>query len=261
MDDLERVTGVPDDRARLTGKTAIVTGGGSGIGFAIATRLTALGAKVVVTDVDGSEQRTATALGGSVAGLRADAASEHDARRMVDFTLDTFGGLEVLCNNAGIDGQPGPLVECDIDNLNRVFAVNVTSVALGIKYAMPQMISRGGGSIITIASAAGLVASAGMGVYSASKAAAIQLTRVAAIEGAASGVRANSICPGVVGTRMVRELSRTHPNLIAQARSQIPMGRIAEPDEIAGLAAFLASDESSYITGTAVAVDGGMVSW
>ena len=239
---------------RLAGKVAIVTGAGSGIGRAIATAFHADGAGVVLADISGSEKTVADELGDRTLAVRADVTSATDIAALVEAARETFGGLDVVVNNAGIDGELGPLTDCSEENFDRVIAVNLKGVFLGMKYAIPPMVAAGGGSVVNIASAAGLVGFPMLGAYCASKGGVVQLTKAAALEYAAAGVRVNAICPGVVDTPLVAGID---PALTEAARAMTPLGRLARPAEIAALAVFLASEESSYITGAALPVDGG----
>jgi NAD(P)-dependent dehydrogenase (short-subunit alcohol dehydrogenase family) len=243
----------------LEGRVAVVTGAGSGIGRAIAERYHREGASVVVADVSGNESAVAKALGAPAVAVHADVSRSADVQNMLKTAVDRFGGLDILCNVAGVDGELGPVADCSEENFERIVAVNLRGVFLGIKYAIPLLLARGGGSIISVSSAAGLVGMPGMCVYGASKAGVIQLTRGAAVEYARANLRINAICPGVVDTPMIRKLAERYPDALERGNAATPMGRAAQPDEIAGAAVYLASKEASFVTGVALPVDGGYV--
>jgi len=239
---------------RLDGKVAIVTGAGSGIGRAIATALHAEGAAIVAADISGNEKALADELGERAVAVRADVTEGSDVAAMVDAARAAFGGLHVMVNNAGIDGTMGPIADCSEENFDRVIAVNLKGVFLGMKHALPVMVAGGGGSVVNIASAAGLVGFPMLPAYCASKGGVVQLTRAGALEYAAAGVRVNAICPGVIDTPLTAGID---PGMTDAATAMTPLGRLGRPSEIAALAVFLASDESSYMTGAAVSIDGG----
>lgn len=167
----------------------------------------------------------------------------------------------MLCNNAGIDGNLSPLADYTLEDFDRVYAVNTRAVFSGTRHALPVMVARGGGSIINTASVAGLIAFPGLSAYCASKAAVIGLTRSTAVEYGRSGVRCNAICPGVVKTTMLIELEDSHPevlkDLLDTTETTTPLGRLGQPMEIASAAVFLASDESTFLTGAVIPIDGG----
>jgi NAD(P)-dependent dehydrogenase (short-subunit alcohol dehydrogenase family) len=239
---------------RLDGKVAFVTGAGSGIGRAIATALHAEGAAVVIADVSGNEKALADELGARTVAVTADVTVGSDVAAAVDAAREAFGGLHVMVNNAGIDGAMAPIVDCSEENFDRVVAVNLKGVFLGMKHAIPLLLASGGGSVINIASAAGLVGFPMMPAYCASKGGVVQLTRAGALEYAAAGVRVNAICPGVIDTPLIAGID---PAMTEAAMAMTPLGRLGRPSEIAALAVFLASDESSYMTGAALSIDGG----
>lgn len=244
----------------LDAKVAIVTGAARGIGAAIARALDARGATVVVADVSGDENALAAELTNGL-GMHCDVAIEEDVEAMIAQTVERFGRLDVLCNNAGIDGELGPLSETSTANFDRVVDVNMRGVFFGMRQAIPAMITGGGGSIVNIASIAGVVAFAGTSAYAASKAGVIGLTRVAALEYGAAGVRVNAILPGVIATQMLVDLRHTDPAtyqiIVDDGESMAAQKRLGRPEEIGSVAAFLASDEASFVTGAAIPVDGG----
>ncbi|MDI2128470.1 SDR family NAD(P)-dependent oxidoreductase [Yinghuangia seranimata] len=245
----------------LDGKVAIVTGGASGIGRATALTFAREGAAVVVADIDADgAARTAaeiTEAGGQAHAVTADVSAEADCAALVAAAVDAFGGLHVLFNNAGIIRRADAL-GTTVEEWDRVMAVNVRSVFLMCKHAVPAM--TGGGSIVNTGSGWGLKGGGNALSYCASKAAVVNMTRALAIDHAKAGIRVNSVNPGDTDTPMLREearqLSEDWTAFAADAADR-PMGRAGSPDEIAQAVLFLASDASSYVTGSALVVDGG----
>jgi len=234
---------------KLQGKVAIVTGAASGIGKAAAALFRAEGAEVIAADVAAGE--------GVVA---ADAGSEADVTRLVEQAVFDHGGLDIVFANAGISGGLASIFDQTPEDWEAILRVNLIGPFLAIKHAAPRMKARGGGSIICTASVAGLRAGAGGPAYSASKAGVVNLVRVAATQLAGANIRVNAICPGLIETGMTRLL---YDNARASGREDMighlnPMKRGGVPDEIARAALFLASDESSYVNGQALVVDGGL---
>lgn len=247
----------------LKNKVAIVTGGASGIGRATVELFTREGAAVVAADVtDEAGQQLADAIrgaGGSCTFVHADVSSEAEVEAMVQFALSHYGRLDVLFNNAGIEGDQAPTAEATTENWDRVIGVNLKGTFFGLKHGIAAMLGRGGGSIINNASVAGLVGFAGISAYCASKGGVVQLTKTAALEYAAQGIRVNCVCPGVIDTPMVQRFTHGDPVITAQFTALEPVGRLGRASEVAELALFLASDRSSFVTGAAIPVDGGFV--
>jgi NAD(P)-dependent dehydrogenase (short-subunit alcohol dehydrogenase family) len=257
------------DTARLEGKRAIVTGAASGIGRASALLFARNGARVLALDVNEEDLAGTTDQitreGGESVGRRVNVADEGEVRAAVEECVTRFGGLEVFFANAGIAGRPVPVLELTVDDWLEVLRVNLVGTFLSIKHGAPAIArtgSGGGGSIVCTASVAGLRSAAGSTQYSASKAGIISLVQTAANQLAGTGVRVNAICPGLIETGMTRpifELARQRgtDHKIGQLN---PTRRAGQPEEIAAAALFLASDESSYINGQAIAADGGLSS-
>ena len=244
---------------RLSGKVAIITGAGSGIGAATARRFVLEGARVVVVDITGVEEKIAGELGEHAVAVHADVANSSDVRSMIDAATSRFDRLDILVNNAGIEGEQAPTAECTEENFDRVVAVNLRGVFLGMKYGIPAMIASGGGSIINTASVAGLVGFAGIPAYCASKGGVIQLSKTAALEYAGQKIRVNAVCPGVIWTPMVERLTGGTEEGRAAIVALEPVGRMGSAEEIADLILYLASDESAFVTGAAIPIDGGFV--
>jgi NAD(P)-dependent dehydrogenase (short-subunit alcohol dehydrogenase family) len=238
---------------RLEGKVAVVTGAGSGIGRAIAENFHREGAMVVLGDASGEEHTVAKELGERTIGVTADVRSADDMHRLTERAVAGFGGLHVLVSCAGIAGAQAPTADYTEDDFDAVIAVNLKGVFLAMRAALPHLVGGGGGSIINIASIAALVGFPNTPAYSAAKGGIVGLTRCTALEYAAAGVRVNTICPGVIDTPMTETIGDLRGAVI----SATPVGRIGVPYDIAAAAAFLASDDATFVTGTVISVDGG----
>ena len=250
----------------FTGKVALITGGGGGIGRATALGFALRGAKVMVVDADAvSGQATADIIaqrGGTVGFVQADVTQSGSVQEYVKKTMDAYGRIDCFFNNAGIEGAVSPVYEYDEAMFDKVIAVNLKGVFLGMRHVLPAMIAQGSGAIVNTASVAGLFGGPGMVAYVASKHAVLGMTKVASTDVAPLGVRVNAVCPGPVETRMMRSLeSQRNPgdpeSIHAAMNRTIPAGRYALPEEIANTVMFLCSDLSSNTTGTHVVVDGG----
>lgn len=251
---------------RLAGKVAVITGGGSGLGRAMALRFVAEGASVLVADVNEAGARLTVELMGEAGAAhgdyrRVDVTSEEDCALAIAQAVDHWGRLHILVANAGI-GTPGFLSTMEKQDWERVLSVNLTGVFLSAKHAFRVMRDSGeGGVILTTASVAGLQGTPHLGAYGASKAGVIQLTQTLALEGARFHIRANALCPVWADTPMIGEFtagSRATPDdLRARLVSAVPLGRLATPEDIASAAVYLASDEAAFVSGVAFPIDGG----
>lgn len=255
----------------LAGKVALITGGAGGLGLAAAKAFLAQGCKVALVDVSAPALAQAEAAlaapKGRLAAIAADVSKEDDVKAYVDATLRAFGTIDIFFNNAGIEGKVAPLVEQNMADVDRVFAINIRGAYLGLKYVLPVMYAKKSGSVINTSSVGGLAAGPGLGVtpYVASKFAITGLTRLAANESAPHRVRVNSVHPSPVNTGMMRRLEEGFaPGHGDQARQSIaagiPLGRYAEAGDIADAVLFLASEASRFITGEQLRVDGGQLS-
>ena len=251
--------------ARFTDKSIIVTGAGSGIGRAAAMAFAAEGGRVLAADLTDGADATADAIrqaGGTAEALRIDAGSEADVVRAIDLACERFGGLDIMFANAGISGGMANIFDTDVALITDVLRVNLIGPVLAIKHAAPRIAERGGGAIVLTASVAGIRSGAGSPAYSASKAGVINLAAVAAQQLSGSNVRVNAICPGLTETGMTKstfDYAREAGKMDRVGRLN-PLRRGAQPEELAKVALFLASDDASYVNGQALAVDGGLSS-
>jgi NAD(P)-dependent dehydrogenase (short-subunit alcohol dehydrogenase family) len=240
---------------RLQGKVCIITGGASGIGYGIATRFSAEGGRVIIADRDAARGAAAAkATGGTMVPL--DVRDPSTVDRLVRTVLGTFGRVDVLVNSAGI-GTLGSTLETGSDDWNDVLAVNLTGVFLVSQRVAVEMVKAASGKIINIASVAGLVGYTGRVAYCVSKAGVVMLTKAMALDCAPYKVQVNAICPGVVRTPMT-EGTLSNPAFLAAKIADIPLRRIGQPEDMASAAVYLASEESNFVTGHALVVDGGM---
>src|SRR6516165_7602200 len=250
---------------KLEKKVAVITGAASGIGRATAIRFAGEGAAVVISDLnrEGGEAavRDCKENGGNAVFQLADVSREEDIKASVDRAVKEFGRLDVVYNNAGLGGAVGPLESTTADNWDRSFAILIRAVFLGIKHAVPEMRRAGGGSIISTASIAGLRGAAGLHAYCAAKAGVISLTRSASIELAKDRIRVNCICPGLIATPLTYNRLPGGESAATQLFAAFqPWPRAGRPEDIAAMALFLASDDSEFVSGQAMVVDGAVTS-
>ena len=249
--------------SELDGKVALVTGAAGGIGAAAATALASAGCHVLLVDRDAAPLERLGATHPRFQGHAADITDPQQNAACVAAAVSAFGGLDIAILNAGIEGEVQPIPQYDIDTFDRVMAVNVRGVWLGLKYCIPEIAKRGGGSIVITSSVAGIRGAQGMSAYCASKHAVVGLARTAAAECAPLKIRVNTVNPAPIETRMMRSLEQgfmpDSPDAAKQAIAQrIPMQRYGSAEEVADLMLFLAGDASRYITGGIYTVDGGM---
>ena len=240
----------------LAGKTAIVTGASRGIGQAIAAALVEAGAEVLLTArTQEAADEAAAALGPRAVGFAAHVADEEAAAACFEFATERFGGLDILVNNAGTNPAFGPLVEQDHARFAKLFDINLWGPLLWTRLAWETSLAERGGAVVNVASLGGLVVGPNLGLYHASKAALIHITRHQAQE-LAPGVRVNAVAPGVVRTRLAEALWKEHEDLV---NGSTPLGRIGEPEDIGAAVSFLVSDAASWITGETLVIDGGQI--
>lgn len=248
---------------RLAGKTAIVTGGASGIGESASRIFVEHGAKVVIGDIDEAKGKALEAeLGDNAIFRRLDASDEANWKSVVDETMSLWGRLDIVVNNAGLSGAKGRAVVEDtlVENWNDVFAVNSTGVMLGTKTAIPAMRKNGGGSVVNVSSIFGIVGSPAGAAYHASKGAAHIFSKAAAVQYAKDNIRVNSVHPGFTDTPMTTDI-HSDPEIHKRRVDMTPMGRLGKPEDIAYGILYLASDEAGWVTGTELVIDGGEIAW
>ena len=245
---------------KFSGKVALVTGAASGIGRASALAFARQGAKVVVADVKvGGGEETVKLVGqggGDALFFCADVTIADQISALVKKTVEHYGRLDYAHNNVGMLGAPAALAECSEEAWDRIVNVNLRSVWLCMKHEIPVMIEQGSGAIVNTASVAGLVGVRGLSPYTATKHAVVGLTKTAALDYVKRGIRVNAICPGLVRTPMVENYTQQNPVIEEQLLMFQPLGRMAAPDEIAAAVVWLCSDEASFVTGTAMTIDG-----
>ena len=255
---------------RLEGKVAIITGGAGGIGRAAGKLFAQEGAHVVLVDLDESALQDAeqSIADENISYVVADTTQPDQVQRFVNAAVERHGGVDIFIANAGIEGEINSIIDTPVEMFDKVMSVNVRGVWLGLKYVMPVMRERGGGSIVITSSAAGVQGTVGMSPYTASKHAVIGLMRTAALEGASMGIRVNTVNPSPIHTRMMRSIEEQRVSkggegytTVEEAQNAVvqgnPLRRYGEPEEVGKLMMFLASDESSYCNGGVYMVDGG----
>jgi NAD(P)-dependent dehydrogenase (short-subunit alcohol dehydrogenase family) len=256
--------------AVLAGKVAVVTGGASGIGAATVRRFVQEGARVVIADLQhGAAEALAGELGDAAVAVGCNVAREADVASAIQAAVDRWSRLDILFNNAGFGGASGPLDETSVEDYDLTMDVLLKSVFLGIKHASPVMKAQGAGSIISTASVCAFEAGIGAQLYSVAKAGVVMLTKAAALELAEHNVRVNAVCPGYIATPLAagRPISENDPERVAGAVERLrertannqPIARSGEPEDIAAMVTFLASDDSQWVTGQAMVVDGGLL--
>jgi NAD(P)-dependent dehydrogenase (short-subunit alcohol dehydrogenase family) len=248
---------------KFENQVALITGASGGIGRATALAFAGEGAKVVVADIGvaGGEEtvQLIQAAGGEATFVRTDVSKSADVEALLAATIATYGRIDVAFNNAGIEGQSALTADCTEENWDRVLGINLKGVWLCMKAEIPHMLAQGGGAIVNCASVAGLVGFGGIPAYTASKHGIVGLTKTAALDYATTGIRVNAVCPGIIRTAMIERFTGGSPEALAQMKAQEPVGRLGEPAEIASAVLWLASADASFVTGQAIAVDGGFV--
>ena len=246
----------------LKNKVAYISGASSGIGKATAMAFATAGAKTILCDINKDEgQKLARLLSEKAESIfvTCDVSKSEDVRFAISEGLSKFGQIDYAFNNAGIEGEQGETPECSEDNWNQVLDINLKGVWLGMKYQIPQMLKQGFGSIVNCSSIAGLVGFTGIPAYTASKHGVIGLTKTAALEYAKKNIRVNAVCPGVIQTPMIDRFTHGENQIQKQLIAGEPVGRVGRPEEIAYAVLWLCSDQSAFVTGNSLVVDGGWV--
>lgn len=250
-------------RYDLTNKIAFISGAANGIGKATALLFSRSGAKVAVVDVqDEAGEAVAQSIrsnGGEAVYIHCDVSNRAEIKRAIERTVESFGGIDLAFNNAGIEGEAGFTADCSEDNWDRTIAINLTGVWLAMKYQIPEMIKRGGGAIVNCSSIAGIVGTAGVPAYNASKHGVVGLTETAALEYINQNIRINAVCPGVIHTPMIDRFTRGDDAAVKGLVASEPIGRMGRPEEVAEAVAWLCSDASTFVIGHAMPIDGGWV--
>jgi NAD(P)-dependent dehydrogenase (short-subunit alcohol dehydrogenase family) len=246
---------------QFEGKVALVTGGASGIGRATALAFARAGAKVVVADIAVEAGRETLRMieetGGDAVFVRTDVSQADEVEALIEQALEAYGRVDCAVNNAGVIGEMAPTAKCTEENFDQVIGTNLRGTWLCMKHEIAHMLERGGGVIVNMSSVSGIRGLPDFPAYAASKAGILQLTRTATLEYAKWGIRINAICPGTIDTPMVAGVVAARPELEQEFLALHPMGRIGKPEEVAEAALWLCSDAASFVTGHALAVDGG----
>lgn len=251
----------------VSGKIALVTGAGAGIGRATARKFSAEGAKVVVSDIDNTGGAETVQLihadGGKAIFIQADCSKPEDVEALIEGAVEEYESLDCVCNNAGIEGKIAPFAEQTIENYDAVMNVNARGMFLCLRAEIREMLTSGGGAIVNLASIAGLIGFPGIAPYTASKHAVNGLTKNAALEYGKDGIRVNSICPGGIDTRMLDSLAEQTSGGQQSSQQMMaplhPLGRIGTPEEVAELIVWLCSDRAAFVTGANIPIDGGYI--